>query len=250
MRVGSSLLAAALLPLLALSACKPDDTGPTKAPAVTEPPRRAAIAFVRCVEQTGSQCVEGSDQLGAWDAFSTMGWLAAGSPLGILKNIRRELQHHSDGKAVLRRFVAQTERMREPLRGAECDAERVIELTPLVNQLTPATKQRLEDVGLLSADMGEVVDALARESSGLNGGYLVEMKCFGEPYGFYVATAVDGNRHMAVGMLSGLPEFLGGTSPSREIIERSLDSTKLEGTFGGIIEGTVHPYLNIPVESL
>jgi hypothetical protein len=202
------------------------------------------------VEQTGSQCVEGSQQLGAWDAFSVMGWLAAGSPVGILRNIRRELQHHSDGQAVLRRFVAATESMREPLRGAECDAERVIELDPLVAQLAPATKTRLDNVGLLSADLEAVVDGLQEESGRLNGGYLVEMKCMSAPYSFYVATAVDGERHMAVGLLSGLPEFLGGSSPSREVVERSLSSRTIDTGMAAVAEGTVHPYLNFPVEAL
>ena len=250
MRSGSSLLAAALLPLLALPACKPSDEGTRKPPPATERPRRAAIAFVRCVEQTGSQCVEGSEQLGAWDAFSVMGWLAAGSPVGILRNIRRELEHHAQGKAVLRRFVASTESMREPLRGAECDAERVIELGPLVDQLAPATKARLENIGLLSADLEAIVDGLQTESSQLQGGYLVEMKCQSAPYSFYVATAVDGERHLAVGMLSGLPEFLGGSAPSREVVERSLQAKTLESGMGAIVEGTAHPYLNFPVEAL
>jgi hypothetical protein len=205
---------------------------------------------VRCVEQSGSQCVEGSEQLGAWDAFSVMGWMASGSPTSILKNLRRELGHHSDGRAVLRRFVATTETMREPLRGAECDAERVIELDPLVAQLAPATKQRLESVGIWNPDIERVIDGLYTESGRLNGGYLVEMKCMGAPYGFYVATAVDGQRHMAVGILSGLPEFLGGNAPSREVVERSLQSTTIDVGMEAITEGIVHPWLNFPVEAL
>ena len=250
MRTGSTLLAAALLPLLALPACKPKDDAVRPPPPATEFPRRAAIAFVRCVEQSGSQCVEGSEQLGAWDAFSVMGWLASGSPVGILRNIRRELAHHSNGRAVLRRFVATTEAMREPLRGAECNAERVIELDPLLAQLHPATKTRLENVGIWNTDIERVVDGLLTESGQLRGGYLVEMTCLGAPYSFYVATAVDGERHMAVGLLSGLPEFLGGSAPSREVVERSLKSTKIDPGMEVVAEGIAHPWLNFPVEAL
>lgn len=250
MRTGSTLLAAALVPLLALPACKQEEETKRAPPPATEFPRRAAIAFVRCVEQTGSMCVEGSEQLGAWDAFSVMGWLAAGSPLSILKNVRRELGHHSDGKAVLRRFVATTEAMREPLRGAECDAERVIPLDELIAQLAPATKTRLENIGIWNGDLEAVVDGLQSESSRLNGGYLVEMKCLSAPYSFYIATAVDGERHMAVGILSGLPEFLGGSTPSRQVVERSLKSTTLEVGTQGVTEGIAHPFLNFPVEAL
>ena len=101
----------------------------------------------------------------------------------------------------------------------------------------------------LSADLSDVVDRLHAESRQLNGGYLVEMKCLSAPYTFYVATAVDGERHMAVGMLMGLPEFLGGSAPSREVVERSLRSKKLE-TGSLITEGTIHPWLNFPVEAL
>ena len=139
---------------------------------------------------------------------------------------------------------------REPLRGAECDADQVIPLDNLIAQLAPATKTRLEHIGIWNSDLETVVNGLETESGRLNGGYLVEMKCLSAPYSFYIATAVDGERHMAVGILSGLPEFLGGSAVSREVVENSLKSTTLEVGTQSVAEGIAHPFLNFPVEAL
>ena len=234
--------------LVAGTACEPKDDGSNKPVAAADYPRRAGVAFVRCVESTGGQCVEMSESIGAWDAFSVLGWLASGSPVGILQRLPSELRHHSDRNLVLRRFTNAANAMQRPLRGAECDAESVIELGPLVDELEKAASARLQRIGIWSADLDAVVKGLAKESRGLQGGYLVEMRCLSEPFGFYVATAADGDRQLAVGLMSGLPDFLGGTAPPREAVERNLKSIEIEADASLTDSNLVHPWIPVAPE--
>lgn len=247
-KAGTLALSALLCALPGLGACKSDDGVTNKPVAPTERPRRASVAFVRCIEQSGAGCVEMSGQLGAWDAFSVLGWLASGSPLGILRRLPQELAHHSDRNLVLRRFTAAAGRIQQPLRGAECEAKNVIELDPLIPELERAATARLQNIGIWNGDLETVVQGLAKESRGLKGGYIVEMGCMSEPYSFYVATAQDGERQLAVGLLSGLPEFLGGHSPSREIVERSLQAKTLDAGMGAGDSNLIHPWIPVAPE--
>jgi len=233
---------------MAAGGCTRDDDTTNRPVPEAERPRRAAIAFVRCVEQSGAQCVESSEQLGAWDAFSTLGWLAGGSPLSILRNLQRELIQHSDRNLVLRRFAADTQRLAQPLRGAECSAEKVIKLDDLLEMLEEKATSRLQNVGIWSEDLKRVVEGLSQESRGLNGGYITQMSCLREPHILYVATAVDGERQFAVGIMASLPQFLGGKDPDRRALDEARAGLTFGTTFGTAEEVSVDPWIPIAPE--
>ena len=233
---------------MAASGCNRGNEDTNKPIPETERPRRAAMAFVRCVESSGSSCVEASDQLGAWDAFSTLGWLAGGSPLSILRNLQRELTQHSDRNLVLKRFAADTKRFSQPLRGAECTPVKVIKLDPLLEMLEEKAAARLQNVGIWSGDLERVIKGLAEESRGLNGGYITQLECQRDPYVFYVATAVDGERQFAVGVMATLPQFLGGSDPDRRSLDESRRGVALEGNVAAIDEVIVDTWIPIAPE--
>lgn len=236
------------LALLSLPACKKAEE--TKEPTAGEPARRAAQSFVHCVEQGGANCVQTNAKLGAWDAFSMLGWIATGSPISILEALPRELAHHQDGRSVQRRFVEKVERHRESLRGAECRTEQVNSLDAMVPKLEEAAQARLTTMGLWNADFQTVVGGLGTEASkGLGGGYLVSMRCQGDPWTVYVATTTEEQRQVVVGMLTVLPEFLGGAAPSRDASGQLKGKTLGDqGQMGVVLEGAVDPWINIPIE--
>ena len=68
-------------------------------PDPTLPAKRAAQAWVHCLEQSGGACVTNLTQFGSWDAYALLGWLATGTPTSILSGLRRELQHHRDPRS-------------------------------------------------------------------------------------------------------------------------------------------------------
>jgi hypothetical protein len=234
--------------LALIGGCKKE--GETRTPAEGEPARRAAQSFVHCVEQGGAGCVQNDPALGAWDAFSMLGWLASGSPLSILEALPRELDHHKSAKSVQHRFVEQVERQREPLRGAECRSERVDKLDAMIPKLQQAAQVRLTEMGLWTGDLENVVAGLADEANrGLSGGYLVSMRCAADPFEIFVATTTHEQRQVVVGILTVLPDFLGGEAPSRDTREGGLGGITLGGGKVGVVqEGTVHPWIAIPVE--
>jgi hypothetical protein len=236
------------LALLSLPACEKE--AETRTPAEGEPARRAAQSFVHCVEQGGANCVQSNPKLGAWDAFSMLGWLATGSPISILDALPRELQHHRDSKSVQRRFVEQVDRHRESLRGAECRTEQVNKLDMMLPKLQQAAQARLSTMGLWNADFQTVVGGLATEANkGLGGGYLISMRCQGDPWTVYVATTTEEQRQVVVGMLTALPEFLGGAAPSRDSSGRLKGKTLGEdGSMGVVLEGAVDAWITIPIE--
>jgi hypothetical protein len=234
--------------LALLGACKKEQE--TRKPAEGEPARRAAQSFVHCVEQGGSGCVHNDPALGAWDAFSMLGWLASGSPLSILQALPSELEHHKSPKRVQRRFVEQVERQREPLRGAECRAERVDKLDAMIPKLEQAAQTRLTEMGLWSGDLDAVVNGLSDEAGrGLGGGYLVSMRCASDPFEIYVATTTQEQRQIVVGVLTMLPDFLGGEAPGRDAADGRLRGITIgDATVGVLQEGTIDPWVVIPVE--
>jgi hypothetical protein len=230
-------------------ACKREEE--PRPPTEGEPARRAAQSFVHCVETGGAGCIDSGLALGGWDGFSILGWLATGSPISILQALPRELAHHRDPRSVQRRFVDQVERHRDKLRGAECRPERVDPLDPMVPKLSQAAQTRLRAMGLWSGDLQGVVEGLGSEAGrGLAGGYLVSMRCLGDPWELYVATTTQQDRHVVVGMLTVLPEFLGGAAPSRDATTGRLRSITIQDTdqMSLVREGDVDPWLAIPVE--
>lgn len=238
-----------LAAFMSVSGCEEEETA--RPVAEGEPATRAAQSFVHCVEAGGGDCVETVPKLGAWDAFSMLGWLASGSPLALLQALPRELAHHQDARSVQRRFVDQIDRQREALRGSECRSERVDKLDAMVPKLVSASQSRLTAMGLWSGDLENVVSGLASEAAGgLKGGYLVSMRCQGAPYELYLATVTEEQRQVVVGVLTVLPEFLGGTAPSRDSTSGKLRSISLGtgGKMAVVSEGIVDTWIGIPVE--
>ena len=217
----------------------------------TVPARRAAMSFTHCLETDGGQCVKKSEKQGAWDAFAFLGWLAHGSPTSILQALPRELGHHKDPRSVSARFVSKSQRLREPVRGAECMDDTAKSIGELIPPLRARVEQRLTAMGLWGPDLQTIVDGLTREATaGLNDAYLVHMKCFGDPYHLWVATSTSEERYVVVGIMTRLPEYLGGTAPDREVVEGRLEGKKLGPVMvGSIREGTVDSkWIPIPVE--
>ncbi|NVB38625.1 hypothetical protein G6O69_12360 [Pseudenhygromyxa sp. WMMC2535] len=232
---------AAALALLALSACKTTTTtSETVGPA--EPARRAAQSFVHCVESEGGGCVRRDPKQGSWDAFSLLNWLGAGSPTSILRSLQRELEHHRDPLSIQDRLVVQAGRFREPLRGAECKPESAAPMTEVLPKLVARVQTRMEGLGLWRNDLAAVVDALKGEvEDGLSDGWLVHMTCYGDPYEIWVATALEEERQVVVGMLTMLPPWLGGHQPSEEVVEGRLRTRTPSSstTLGVVREGTI-----------
>lgn len=211
------------------------------------------MSYVRCVERSGGQCVQLYDKTAAWDAFAILGWLGHGSPVAILQVLPRELDHHRTPKSVQARMVDLNQSLRERLRGAECEPKQVVALADIVPKLREYVEQRLRKLGVWGEDMNRVVDILTEEArEGLTGGFIVHMGCYGDPYEIFVATASQEERQVVVGMMTALPLFLGGTTPSREIVEGRLANPSFDGagaTLGVIREGTVDSaWLPFPVE--
>ncbi|MCA9699311.1 MAG: hypothetical protein KC431_17430 [Myxococcales bacterium] len=238
----TALLGASLM--LGLGAC---DTKTTTTSTVgpAEPARRAAQSFVHCVESEGGGCVKRDPKQGSWDAFALLHWLGSGSPTAILQSLPRELEHHKDPLSIEDRLVVQVARFREPLRGAECRPESATPMSELLPKLVARAEARLQSLGLWRNDLSMVVDGLAKEANdGLSEGWLVHMTCYSDPYEIWVATAVEEERQVVVGMLTTLPSWLGGDTPSEELVEGRLRSRTPSSsrTLGVIREGTIDTY--------
>lgn len=236
---------------VATSACQ-NKTGEVQTFSPSEPAQRAATSFVHCVESDGGGCVAPNPKLGSWDAFALLQWLGGGSPTSILQALRRELEHHRDTYAVQDRFVVMTSRYRVPLRGAECRPESAAPISELLPKLVSHVITRMKSLGLWRDDFEQLVDGLAGEvKDGLADGWLVHMTCFGDPYEVWVATAKQDERQIVVGMLTSLPDWLGGGPLADGHVEvriqnRTPGSAK---TFGVIREGTVDTrWIPIPIE--
>lgn len=227
-------------------------TGEVRTIGPAEPAQRAATSFVHCVEVEGGGCVPRDPKQASWDAFALLSWLGGGSPISILQALRRELEHHRDPLAVQERFVVVTSRYRESLRGAECTPESATPMTELLPKLSSRVETRMQTLGLWRADLEKVVSVLADEAEdGLADGWLVHMTCFGDPYELWIATAKQDDRQVVVGMLTSLPNWLGGNQLDDERVEGRLASGTLGNTttLGVIREGTVDTrWVPIPVE--
>lgn len=226
-----------------------DTTVRTVGPA--EPAQRAAVSFVHCLEQDGGACVTRDPDHGSWDAFALLNWLGAGSPTSILQALQRELDHHRDPLAVQDRFVALAARYREPLRGAECQAESAAPMSELLPKLVSRVEARMQGLGLWRSDLEQVVGKLAEEAKhGLGDGWLVHMTCFTDPHEIWVATTKRDERQVVVGIMTSLPSYLGGTPTSDEIVEGRIRSVSGTSTTLGVVrEGTVDSrWIPTPIE--
>jgi len=223
------------------SGCQPSTTvARTVGPA--EPAQRAAVSFVHCVEQDGGGCVTRDPLHVSWDAFALLNWLGAGSPTSILLGLRREVEHHSDRLAVQDRLVSVAARYREPLRGAECKPESATPLTELLPRVVARVQARMQSLGLWRPDFEELVASLAGEATaGLDGGWLVHMTCYGDPYELWLATAKRDERQVVVGILSSLPAYLGGEPLSDDFVEGRIRarSSGSSVNIGVVREGAV-----------
>ncbi len=230
------------------SGCKVEVTAKPVGPGI--PARRAAQSFVHCVEQQGAACVGYEDKQIAWDSFSMLGWLAAGSPTSILQALPSELGHHQNPRSIQARFVRKVDRNSMLLRGAECRADKATSFAELIPKLRSASQARLEAMGLWRGDLEAVVDQLSKEAGeGLSDGFLITMRCATDPDQLYVATTTQDERYIVVGMLMDLPEFLGGTAPSRDSSTGRLPTIVLDsGSVSSVREGVVDPWIPIPVE--
>jgi hypothetical protein len=233
------------------TACSHDEVvAPPVGPTV--PARRAAMSFVHCLETDGGQCVRPSEKQGAWDAFAFLGWLAHGSPTSILQALPRELGHHKDARSVSARFVNKSTRLREAVRGSECRDDTAKSIGELIPTMRARVEQRMTAMGLWSPDLQAIVDGLTHEANaGLADAYLVHMRCFDDPYHLWVATSTSEERYLVVGVMTRLPEYLGGTAPDREVVEGRLHGKNLGSVMraGAIREGTVDSeWIPLPVE--
>jgi len=249
--VRSLLATVALTAVVGVVGCK-QDSGPARTYTPETPARRAAQSFLHCVEQTGPTCVGNEQSQSAWDAFSILGWLADGAPTAILQALPSELAHHSNPRSVQQRFVNEVSRQDNKVRGAECEVKAVSEFSAMVPKLRDAAQRRLEGLGMWRGELGQVVDGLANEAStGLQGGYLVTMQCQAEPWQVYVATAIESERQVVVGMMTTLPEFLGGDSAARDVTSGRLRTIELgtrPSAMAPLDESRMDPWLPFPVE--
>ena len=240
------------LALVALSGpgCKNTDVVAAPLPP-EEAPRRSANSFIHCVESGNSLCIRAGETVGGWDAFFLLTWLGGGSPLSILSALPSELAAHADPKQVQHRFVEEVERYAREVRGAECDAADMQPIDPLIDQVGSVAAERLARLGMWQSNMSTVVDGLVKEAhETMNGGFLVRMDCAHDPHRLWVATVERDGRHHVIGMTTLLPSFLGGQPPGREQLSERLRSRSLglSATQAPIQEGTVHPWIPIPVE--
>lgn len=240
-----------LAAVVALSGCT-KTTGEVRTIGPAEPAQRAATSFVHCVEADGGGCISRDPKQASWDAFALLSWLGAGSPISILQALRRELEHHRDPLAVQDRFVVVASRYRESLRGAECTPESATPMTELLPKLSSRVETRMQTLGLWREDLEQVVTVLRGEAEdGLADGWLVHMTCFGDPYELWIATTKQDDRQVVVGMLTSLPNWLGGGPLDDERVEGRIASGTLGNstTLGVIREGTVDTrWIPIPVE--
>ncbi|TPV93358.1 MAG: hypothetical protein B7733_20945 [Myxococcales bacterium FL481] len=231
-------------------ACRAD---PVTAPAVdpTEPARRAAQAFVHCIEQDAAQCVRTSPRDGAWDAFSLLGWLNSGSPTSILAAFGRQLDRHANPREIQRRFVAQVDDYAAMVRGAGCHTQRVAPVAELLPVLREQGQARLERLGLWSPELAEVVVGLTAEADeGLHDGYLVHVACRQAPWSLHLATASESGRYTVVGLMSALPPALRrDAAVSEGSRPTEARQARVDGTVAPLPEGWVHPWLPFAVES-
>ncbi len=243
--------AAALMGLVSAGGCHVEEAGVSPA-RPSMPARRAAMSFVHCVETGGGGCVRNSDKQRAWDAFAFLGWLANGSPTSILQALPRELAHHRDPRLVAKRFVEQARRLREPVRGSECSDQDARPVSELIPKVRVHVEQRMTGFGLWGAQMLSIVDRLeATASAGLGDAYLVHMHCQADPHDLWVAATTEGDRYTVVGVMTGLPDYLGGDAPGREAVETRIQSTSLGSVVGEgpVREGRVDSrWIPVPVE--
>ncbi|MGB1700924.1 MAG: hypothetical protein ACPHRO_13280, partial [Nannocystaceae bacterium] len=130
---------------------------PPAPPDPTVPARRAAQAWVHCLEQNGGACVSNYEQFASWDAYAMLGWLATGSPTSILSGLRTELQHHRDERSVQRRMIDNADAAASELRGAECRTVDVMKFVDVIPKLEAAARARMEYFGLLNEQMNKIV---------------------------------------------------------------------------------------------
>ena len=242
---------ALLAATLAVAGCK-NGGGEAVTVGPDEPARRAAQSFVHCVEGEGGGCVSRDPKQGSWDAFALLAWLGGGSPTSILQALRRELEHHRDLFQIQDRFVVVTARYREPLRGAECRPESATPLSELLPRVVSRVETRMQGLGLWRPELQQVVTGLSEEASdGLADGWLVHMTCYGDPYEIWIATTVEDERQVVVGMLTTLPGWLGGGGLDDERVEDRIKSRTLGAstTLSVINEGAVDSsWIPLPVE--
>lgn len=247
----SPLATAALCLLAAGAACKKDPP-PVQLP-MASAPERSAQSFVHCMEASSSQCVEAADQLAGWDAFYLLAWLSGGSPAAILEALPLALADHADPRRVQRRFVDEVERYAATVRGAVCTSSSSQPIDPLIDQVAAVASDRLRKLGLWQGGMQAVAQGLVEEAhEGLGGGYLVRLDCERDPFRLYVATREREGRFAVVGMITLLPEVVGGDPLGREWVAERLRSRALgfSESSAPIAEGMVDPWLAFPVEEL
>ena len=216
------------------------------------PAKRAAQGWIHCLEQSGGACVSNLEQFASWDAYALLGWLATGTPTSILGGLRRELQHHRDPRSVQRRMVDNADITASELRGAECQGVDALPFDEVIDKLASCAESRMNYFGINNAQMAEILKGLADEArQGLSGGYFVTMECASAPYAVYVATAPHADHFVVAGMLMELPRYLGGEMASRDPQTGALfpmRTTRSKQTATSSEEGSVHPWINIPVE--
>lgn len=248
----SPVFAAVVLHVLAATAaCKKEV--PTVPLPMAPAQDRAAQSFVHCMESSGSQCVEEQEGLAGWDAFYLLAWLSGGSPMAILEALPQALADHADPRRVQRRFVDEVERYASTVRGAGCEAAGSQPIDPLIDQVAAVATERLRKLGMWQGGMQAVARGLAEEAhEGLGGGYLVRLDCDRDPFRLYAATREREGRHAVVGMVTLLPEVVGGQPPGREVVAERLRSRPLglSDASAPIAEGMVDPWLAFPVEEL
>ena len=221
-------------------------------PDPTLPAKRAAQAWVHCLEQNGGACVSNLSQFASWDAYALLGWLATGTPTSILSGLRRELQHHRDPRSVQRRMVNIADMNATELRGAECRGVDALPFDEVISKLEGSASARMDYFGINNDQMEKILGGLANEArQGLSGGYFITMECVSAPYSVYVATAPEGDHFVVAGMMLELPRYLGGEMAARDPQTGALfpmRSGRSKQTATSSEEGSVHPWINIAVE--
>lgn len=216
-----------------------------------KPAQRAANSFVHCVEMETSHCIQAQDNVGGWDAFYILGWLAGGTPVSILEALPTELSLHADPRLVQRRLVSEVERYALSIRGAECEAGTLQPIGPLIDKVAQVAAERMTRLGLWQGDMTTVMQGLVDEAhESLGAGFLVEVQCQHNPHRFWVATRDVDGRHSVVGLTTDLPELLGGHPPPREEVASRLSSRALglARAQAPVVQGDVDPWIAFPIE--
>ncbi len=232
-----------------LGACKPPQ--PTEHFPDVAPTARSAQSFVHCVEQGTSACIHSEGITGAWDAFSTLIWIAGGTPTALLERLPGHLSSHGDRRLVLARFVEETERYADVLRGAECDAKRASNMRPLVERAAQTAAARLERLSMWSGNLGPLVEGLAREAhEGLDVGDMVEFECRYDPFLLYVGVTDVEGLNKVVGFTTWLPTVLGGKEFDRLAVRARLEGRALGLRTAAAIaaEGVVDAWIPVAPE--